>query len=139
MKRTVSLSLTKCMSKNNCCLPSKLTARQLSSLESSKTHAKHVDFAVFGGGVIGSSVAYWLKQRQPNQLSCAVIERDPTVSVFRRLFQKLDSILIIVLRISIQNVRQLYQSVVFANSFPSKRTSSYRSSAQNSCRISTNT
>ncbi|CAG2170187.1 unnamed protein product, partial [Oppiella nova] len=37
-----------------------------------------VDIAIFGGGIIGSSIAYFLKQRAPQSFSCAVIERDPT-------------------------------------------------------------
>lgn len=39
----------------------------------------HVDVAIFGGGIIGSSIAYAMKERAPNSFSCAVIERDPTV------------------------------------------------------------
>ncbi|CAG2104745.1 unnamed protein product [Medioppia subpectinata] len=37
-----------------------------------------VDIAIFGGGIIGSSIAYFLKQRAPQSFTCAVIERDPT-------------------------------------------------------------
>ena len=41
-----------------------------------------VDIAIFGGGIIGASIAYFLKERAPNSFSCAVIERDPTVSCY---------------------------------------------------------
>lgn len=39
---------------------------------------KHVDVCILGGGIIGSSVAYFVKNKAPFSLSCAVIERDPT-------------------------------------------------------------
>ncbi|CAH1787517.1 unnamed protein product [Owenia fusiformis] len=38
------------------------------------------DFLIIGGGIMGSSIAYWLKQRFPKGLSVTVIERDPTYS-----------------------------------------------------------
>lgn len=39
----------------------------------------HVDVAVIGGGAMGSSIAYWLKERTRRGLSVAVIERDRSV------------------------------------------------------------
>lgn len=39
---------------------------------------KEVDILVVGGGIMGSSVAYWLKQRAPESFSLAVLERDLT-------------------------------------------------------------
>ncbi|XP_029842065.2 FAD-dependent oxidoreductase domain-containing protein 1 [Ixodes scapularis] len=41
---------------------------------------KEVDILVIGGGIMGSSVAYWLKQRAPESFSLAVVERDLTYS-----------------------------------------------------------
>ncbi len=41
---------------------------------------RETDICIIGGGAIGSSVAYWLKQRNPVGFNCTVVERDPTVS-----------------------------------------------------------
>uniref|UniRef100_A0A0B6ZAQ8 FAD-dependent oxidoreductase domain-containing protein 1 n=1 Tax=Arion vulgaris TaxID=1028688 RepID=A0A0B6ZAQ8_9EUPU len=38
---------------------------------------KETDILIIGGGVIGSSVAYWIKQQNPKASSITVIERDP--------------------------------------------------------------
>ena len=35
---------------------------------------RETDIAVIGGGVMGSAVAYWLKQKNPEGLSVTVIE-----------------------------------------------------------------
>ncbi|KAF4524778.1 hypothetical protein B566_EDAN014472 [Ephemera danica] len=40
----------------------------------------HCDIAIIGGGVIGSSIAYWIKQRVPKAVNVVVIEKDPTYS-----------------------------------------------------------
>lgn len=40
----------------------------------------HCDVLVIGGGGVGSSVAYWLKQRVRDGLNVVVVERDSTVS-----------------------------------------------------------
>jgi hypothetical protein len=41
---------------------------------------EHCDVAIIGGGAVGSSIAYWLKQRAPNAITVTVIEKDPTVN-----------------------------------------------------------
>lgn len=38
----------------------------------------HCDVLVIGGGGVGSSIAYWLKQRARDGLSVVVVEKDPT-------------------------------------------------------------
>ena len=42
---------------------------------------RETDVAIIGGGVMGSAVAFWLKQKYPEGLSVTVVERDPTVSL----------------------------------------------------------
>ena len=39
----------------------------------------HCDVLVVGGGVMGSSIAYWIKQRALDGLKVVVVERDPSV------------------------------------------------------------
>lgn len=42
----------------------------------------YVDVLVIGGGVMGSSIAYWLKEKSgPNGVRLAVLEKDPTVCI----------------------------------------------------------
>ena len=42
---------------------------------------REIDICVVGGGIAGLSVAYWLKQRNPEGFTCMVIEKDPTVII----------------------------------------------------------
>lgn len=39
----------------------------------------HCDVLVIGGGGVGSSIAYWLKQRARDGLNVVVVEKDSTV------------------------------------------------------------
>lgn len=39
----------------------------------------HVDILIIGGGAIGSSIAYWIKQRTRGGANVAVVEKDLTV------------------------------------------------------------
>jgi len=38
----------------------------------------HCDVCIIGGGAMGSSIAYWLKQRAPHAMEIVVIEKDST-------------------------------------------------------------
>lgn len=40
----------------------------------------HCDIAIIGGGVVGSSIAYWIQQRVPKAVNIVVLEKDPSVS-----------------------------------------------------------
>lgn len=40
----------------------------------------HCDVLIIGGGGVGSSIAYWLKQRARNGLNVVVVEKDSTVN-----------------------------------------------------------
>ena len=37
------------------------------------------DVVIVGGGIMGVSIAYWLKQRNPEGFTVTVVERDPMV------------------------------------------------------------
>ena len=76
------------------------------------------DVCIFGGGIIGTAVAYFIKERAPFSLSVAVIERDPTVLFPILLF----SLLIFSLNFSLLELQLHYQLVVFVNSFHCLRT-----------------
>lgn len=43
---------------------------------------RHCDVVIIGGGAMGSSIAYWLKEKSGKEgLDIVVIEKDPTVSI----------------------------------------------------------
>lgn len=47
---------------------------------------ENCDVVIIGGGVIGSSIAYWLKQRiYTSDFKVVVVEKDPMVSFFRNV------------------------------------------------------
>ncbi|KAL8611526.1 hypothetical protein ACOMHN_014581 [Nucella lapillus] len=52
-------------------------AAQGSHMEEAVPVPRETDVLVIGGGAVGSSVAYWLKQRNPKGMSVTVVERDP--------------------------------------------------------------
>lgn len=47
----------------------------------------HCDVLVIGGGGIGSSIAYWLKQRARDGLNVVVLEKDNTVIINFLIFR----------------------------------------------------
>jgi len=46
----------------------------------------HCDVLVIGGGGIGSSIAYWLKEKAREGLNVVVVEKDETVCIKRERF-----------------------------------------------------
>jgi len=40
----------------------------------------HVDVLIVGGGIMGSSAAYWIKKEAGKRLNVCVVEKDMTVS-----------------------------------------------------------
>lgn len=53
----------------------------VSSIGNEDIFQTHCDVVVIGGGGVGSSVAFWLKERARDGLNVVVVERDPTVSI----------------------------------------------------------
>lgn len=41
---------------------------------------EHCDILIIGGGIMGSSIAYWLKERALDGLRVVVVERDITIN-----------------------------------------------------------
>ena len=52
---------------------------------------RETDIVIIGGGALGMSAAYWLKQRHPEGYNVTLIERDPTVHIFLTFVSKLVS------------------------------------------------
>lgn len=77
---------------------------------------QRIDIAIFGGGIIGTSIGYFIKDNAPINLGVTVFERDPCVSsVFDRFFQcKFQFTFTIP---SIHEHRQHYLLVVYDNNF----------------------
>lgn len=48
----------------------------------------HCDVLIIGGGCMGSSIAYWLKQRALEGLKIVVVEKDPTVMLSNDIVEK---------------------------------------------------
>lgn len=49
---------------------------------------QHCDVLIIGGGCMGSSIAYWLKQRALEGLRIVVVEKDPTVMLSNDIVEK---------------------------------------------------
>ena len=52
--------------------------RLASTAAAAAAHRHRYDVVIIGGGVMGSSVAYWLSRRAGRDLKVAVVERDPS-------------------------------------------------------------
>lgn len=48
--------------------------------EDKKIFPKTVDVLIVGGGVIGSSIAYWIQNKCRDGITIAVVEKDSTVN-----------------------------------------------------------
>lgn len=51
------------------------------------TYPEHADIVIIGGGLIGASVAYWLKTRAGEGLSVVIIEKDITYKEHQKRWQ----------------------------------------------------
>ncbi|XP_026487398.2 FAD-dependent oxidoreductase domain-containing protein 1 [Vanessa tameamea] len=56
-----------------------------SGFKQQSDYPEHADVVIIGGGFIGSSVAYWLKNRAGEGLSVAVIEKDTTYEMCQNM------------------------------------------------------
>lgn len=88
--------------------------------------ASHVDVLVIGGGVMGSAIAYWLKQRTGrNCFSVSVVEKDPSVCCTNYsvpLFLSLLEVNIYCFYYySTQDLQQYYRWVDYGSSFHLKK------------------
>lgn len=58
----------------------KLANDPFNQYEDNKIFPKTVDILIVGGGVIGSSIAYWLQNKCRDGISIAVVEKDLSVN-----------------------------------------------------------
>lgn len=79
----------------------------------------HVDIVIIGGGAMGSSIAYWLKEMSGEHgLRILVVEKDPTVS---KIHVPLSIIVRFNLRfVAVQKVLQLINTWRFKSTIFSK-------------------
>lgn len=47
---------------------------------------RETDIFIIGGGIVGSSVAFWLKEHNPAAASVTIVERDPLVNIRVEIF-----------------------------------------------------
>lgn len=82
IKRTLRVIGNDLKSIINDVVPNKLDYKHYNSNRNAHHSATHFcDVAVIGGGIMGSSIAYWLKYRAAKGLKVVVIEKDPTVTI----------------------------------------------------------
>lgn len=58
----------------------KVISSPFANHEDGNVYPKTVDILIVGGGVIGSSIAYWIQNKCRDGLSIAVVEKDPLVN-----------------------------------------------------------
>lgn len=90
----------------------------------------HCDVAIIGGGAVGSSIAYWLRNRIHNGLNVVVIEKDKCVSevkVTMCLMKRLVNLVLLHFEfvLSIRRRRRPYRLVAYASNSRWKRIFSY--------------